>query len=265
MESIDKGLIQINLTSLSIEPENDYNLSQYLDLEVTCAHKSVLMLHKGEDYPGLSSMVPYYLRNRYYIAMFQQLNELVLNINNDPVIINRDHISTMMKLSGTEEVCVNNLVITRDYFNCILICIDPSIYKVKFRLNKEIINKYKLRIHYTFDRLAECNSCILGVNNFLNENKDRLMTTQCNDDVEAKVPLKAVQSLYLATTAINHRADQIANLFDLLINEYCNHIEVNIFTSNYDVYVFWTDDYWHRRRNNELTPDTEVLVLFCKK
>ena len=33
MESIDKGLIQINLTSLSIEPENDYNLSQYLDLE----------------------------------------------------------------------------------------------------------------------------------------------------------------------------------------------------------------------------------------
>lgn len=91
------------------------------------------------------------------------------------------------------------------------------------------------------------------------------MTTQCNDDVEVKVPLKAVQSLYLATTAINHRADQMANLFDLLINEHCNHIEVNMFTSNYDVYVFWTDDDWYRRRNNGLTPDTEVLVLFCKK
>ena len=90
------------------------------------------------------------------------------------------------------------------------------------------------------------------------------MPARRDGNIEFKVPLIAVQSLYLATTAVNHRADQMANLFDLLINEYCITTSVNILTGNYEVYIFWTDDNWYRRRENGLTPDTEVAVLICK-
>lgn len=264
MKSIDKDLIQINLTSLSIEPENDYNLSQYLDLEVTSNHEQVLILGTNNAY-GLSSTIPYGLSGGYYIKMTQPLDELVLNIDNSPVVINRDHVSTMLKLSDTDTICAYNLDIIRDHFNGVVICIDTSVYKVKFKLNKEIIDKCKLRTHYAFDRLVKCNSYILGVTNFLNENKDKLMPARRDGNIEFKVPLRAVQSLYLATTAVNHRADQMTNLFDLLINEHCIDTSVNILTGNYEIYIFWTDDNWYRRRENGLTPDTEVAVLICKK
>ena len=264
--SIGSNLIQINLTSITSEQENDYTLSQYLNLKVQTKSNSVLVLGQGiEDDPTIGYFITEYLRNKYYIKMDKPLDEIVLNIDNNPVVINRDYIKTLFKLSDSRDTFMNDLYIVKDHFDGILICIDPYKYRVTFKLDTEVLKQHDLRTHYNFDRLEKHHSYLLGITNFITETKDMANIQYPKDggtidSIEYTGPLSALQSLYLSTTKFTPKSNQLASIYDLVIHELGANSGISIHTKDYVLRCHWTSELWWERIKRGLAPNSKVHV-----